>query len=50
MSDGTSTEGDSEEDSVEYEDDEDSDELREQGMIWPNNGGNSVPLVGMERP
>ena len=50
MSDGTSTEGDSAEESGEEEEDEDSDEVREQGMIWPSNGGNSMPLVGMERP
>lgn len=50
MSDGTSTEGDSVEDSAEDEEDDDSDELREQGMIWPNNGGNSLPLVGSTRP
>ena len=50
MSDGTSTEGDSEEDSAEDEEDEDSDEIRGQGMIWPNNGGSSMPLVGSQRP
>lgn len=45
ITDGSSTEGDSEEQSG-----EDSEEVENQGMVWPNNGANSMPLVGSTRP
>ena len=47
MFDGTSTEGSSEEIS---EEDEDSEEVEQQGMLWPGSNRNNVPLVGSTRP
>lgn len=46
-SDGSSTEENSDDDDEGEDDDEDvSGEAMGQGMVWPNNGGNTMPLVG----